>query len=234
MRSKLLPLLGVAMLAACGPSAGERWDFGMTHVDYIWDKFTWTRTLRESPAYDRYELPRLPPEGAIPVVNPMGEVGPAFTQQELTTVAAALPNPLPASAEVVARGKYVYQNHCVACHGAQGEGNGPVVGPGKFPFAPSVVTPTAQAYSDGYLYGITRVGRGLMPAYGSRIPEPERWALVHYLRVLQTGRDVAQPMPPNWQPVPPGPTLRTGAAATAVPGRDAGTVSAPTTQPATQ
>lgn len=233
MRSKIFPLLA-GLLAACGPTPGERWDFGMTHVDYIWDRFTWTRTLRESPSYDRYELPRLPAAGAIPVVNPMGDVGRPFTQQELGTVAAALANPLPPSAEVIARGRYVYQNQCVVCHGATGAGDGPVIGPGKFPYAPSLLTPTAQAYSDGYLYGITRVGRGLMPAYGSRIPEPERWALVHYLRVLQTGQDVAPPMPPNWQPVPPGPTLRTGAAATAVPARDGGTApAAPTTQPAT-
>lgn len=221
MRSSrlVLCLLPVA-LAACGPTPGERWDFGMTYVDYIWDKFTWTSTLRESVSYDRYELPRLPAEGTVPVVNPIGDVPPPFTQAELTTVAAALSNPLPAAPEVIARGRYVYQNHCVVCHGATGQGNGPVVGPGKFPFAPPVVGPQASGYSDGYLYGITRVGRGLMPAYGSRIPELERWALVHYLRAMQRGGEVAPPMPPSWQPAPPGPTLRMGRAATAVPARD--------------
>lgn len=221
MRSSRFALAGLfATMAACSPRPGERWDFGMTHLDYVWDKFTVTSTLRESVSYDRYEMPRLPAEGTVPVVNPNGDVGPPFTQAELPTVAAALPNPLPATPEVIARGKYVYQNQCVVCHGATGQGDGPVIGPNKFPYAPPVVGPQASGYSDGYLYGIIRVGRGLMPAYGSRIPEPERWALVHYLRVMQQGGDVAQPMPPNWQPVPPGPTLRTGQAAAPVRGRD--------------
>ncbi len=47
MRSSRLALAGLlATMAACSPRPGERWDFGMTHLDYVWDKFTVTSTLR--------------------------------------------------------------------------------------------------------------------------------------------------------------------------------------------
>ena len=41
------------------------------------------------------------------------------------------------------------------------------------------------AYSDPYLYAMIRVGRGLMPEYGSRITHFDRWHVVNYVRQLQ-------------------------------------------------
>jgi hypothetical protein len=41
------------------------------------------------------------------------------------------------------------------------------------------------AYSDQYLYAMIRVGRGLMPEYGSRITHFDRWSIVNYVRELQ-------------------------------------------------
>lgn len=155
-------------------------------LDYFWGNFPFLAVLRGTVAYKPYELPRLPAEGAIPVATPIGDVPPPFTQQEL--VANELPamsNPLQPTPEVIERGNVLYQRHCMACHGPLGEGNGPVVGEGKFPFAPSVVTPVSAAHSDAYLYGIIRVGRGLMPGYGERVTHRDRWAMVLYMRELQ-------------------------------------------------
>ena len=39
----------------------------------------------------------------------------------------------------------------------------------------SIVTDKAKAYADGYIFGMIRNGRGLMPTY-NRIEEPDRWA----------------------------------------------------------
>jgi hypothetical protein len=38
--------------------------------------------------------------------------------------------------------------------------------------------------TDGYIYGMIRNGRGLMPSY-NRIPEMDRWDVVNYIRALQ-------------------------------------------------
>ena len=43
----------------------------------------------------------------------------------------------------------------------------------------------ALGFSDGYIYGMIRVGRGLMPAYGYRVTHFDRWHIVNYVRQLQ-------------------------------------------------
>jgi mono/diheme cytochrome c family protein len=137
-------------------------------------------------AYAQHDMPRLPAEGAVPAINPQGDIPAPDTQADLESVAGTLVNPLQPTAEVLARGALVYERHCWACHGPQGNGQGPVVGVGRFPFAPAIGS-GAVARSEGYLYAITDVGRGLMPAYGARIPHLDRWAVAMYVRQLQAG-----------------------------------------------
>jgi mono/diheme cytochrome c family protein len=170
--------LALLLLAGCTDAAGYDLDYLMGEVPFL-------ATMRSTVAYETHTLPRLPAPGTVPVVSPMGEILSPFTQAALDSVGAVLTNPLPTSPAVLARGAVVYRNQCFACHGAQGEGNGPVVGGGRFPLGPQIITGLAAQRTDGYLYGIVRVGRGLMPAYGERITHNDRWALVHYMRQLQ-------------------------------------------------
>lgn len=162
-------------------------DWGGSDLDWAYDAVPWFSTMRESVSFDPYEMPRLPAPGAVPFRTPGGDAPALFTQLELDSAAATLNNPLPANPAVLARGRYIYNGQCVVCHGALGAGNGPVVGPGKYPTAPTLVGGTALGRSDGYLYAVIRVGRGLMPPYGWRMSEAERWATVHYVRSLQRG-----------------------------------------------
>jgi hypothetical protein len=48
------------------------------------------------------------------------------------------------------------------------------------------MTASAKGRSDGYIYGIIRNGRGVMPSY-NRIEEADRWDVVNYVRTLQAG-----------------------------------------------
>jgi hypothetical protein len=54
----------------------------------------------------------------------------------------------------------------------------------------NIVGDVTRARSDGYLFGMMRNGRGLMPTY-NRIEETDRWDVVNYLRALQSGAQVA-------------------------------------------
>ena len=45
--------------------------------------------------------------------------------------------------------------------------------------------PVVAGFSDGYIYGIMRVGRGLMPPFAHQISHFDRWNIVNYIRVLQ-------------------------------------------------
>ena len=55
---------------------------------------------------------------------------------------------------------------------------------GLFPPAIGGAANPSAGYTDGYIFGIIRNGRGLMPPY-NRIEEADRWDIVNYLRSLQ-------------------------------------------------
>lgn len=181
-------------------------DWGGYDLDYFWNYIPVLSTMRSSVGFDPYEMPRLPAAHSIPVSS--GEFGypPApFTQARLDSVAATLENPIAggASPEVLARGEALYAAQCAVCHGPTGAGDGPVIGPGKFPFSLPLNAGSALTRSDGYIYGIIVTGRGLMPPYGEKLSHVDRWAVVEYVRQLQ-GAAGASPAAGTVAPAAPG------------------------------
>jgi mono/diheme cytochrome c family protein len=85
-------------------------------------------------------------------------------------------NPLPATPEIVGGGRKLFLRHCAECHGGGGQGN---------KRAADLLLPAVQAQSDGALFWKITNGnpRRGMPSWG-RLPEPQRWQLVHSLRAL--------------------------------------------------
>jgi mono/diheme cytochrome c family protein len=124
------------------------------------------------------------PQYSVPIT---GSVMPAMAVSYTPGIAQldsmrGLANPVAADERSLQNGRRYYQINCAVCHGASGQGNGPATYYG-LP-VPGLTTPQAQAYPDGYLFGIIRNGRGLMPTY-NRIEEMDRWDVVNYLRGLQ-------------------------------------------------
>ncbi|HEU4748664.1 MAG TPA: cytochrome c, partial [Gemmatimonadaceae bacterium] len=103
---------------------------------------------------------------------------------------AGLANPVAATDTSIANGRMYYQINCAVCHGDRGVGDGPATRFGMPGI--SIVTDITRSRTDGYLFGMIRNGRGLMPPY-NRIEEADRWDVVNYLRGLQGagGRSVA-------------------------------------------
>ena len=98
--------------------------------------------------------------------------------------AAVRGNPLESDSESVAAGAKLFQLHCAECHGADADG-------GKK--GPSLRAEQVQQATPGTLFwlltnGVVRKG---MPVW-SRLPEPERWQLVSYVKSL-----AASPRPPS-------------------------------------
>ena len=83
----------------------------------------------------------------------------------------------------LARGQVVFNRMCAPCHGVQGAGDGPTTQVGMLPMP--LTSDQARGFSDGYIYSIIRVGRGLMPAYGHQVTHFDRWNVVNYVRQLQ-------------------------------------------------
>lgn len=165
---------------------------GCTNFEDMMSSVATLNFMRSSPAFDPFEAPRPAPEGAVPYRSPGERWEPVFqpTEANLRAWGDTLTNPIPTSEVVIARGQEVYETFCSVCHGPQGQGDGPLVGPGLFPFATDLTLAPTVERTDGYLYAVTRLGRGLMPAY-RRVPVSDRWAVVNYIRALQQADGVA-------------------------------------------
>lgn len=194
MSRALVAMLAIVALSGCKP------------VDDVM-VLIFGRSMRDQRSFDPYENTRPSPEnsisfasgnyplefGVVNVGQPEGADVPRFTQADLgvpgvgALVVQGLTNPLdrtdPRSME---RGEELYMRFCAVCHGEDGVGANAYIAD-KHSTLPAYNLSGAQvaAYSDQYLYAMIRVGRGLMPEYGSRITHFDRWTIVNYVRELQ-------------------------------------------------
>jgi hypothetical protein len=94
-----------------------------------------------------------------------------------------LVNPLPVSKSVLELGERKYDSFCSPCHGYHAEGDSRLRG--HFPNPPSLHSEKVRNWTDGRIYHVIVEGQNIMPGYSSQMNEDERWATVHYIRVLQ-------------------------------------------------
>ncbi len=161
------------------------------------------RSMRDQPTFDPYENPQPAPVGSVPfsagnLPRGPGEVNlgeprgledppPPFTQVDVlngASVVVDLPNPVSSTKASLDRGEELFLRFCAPCHGPNGAGVTGYIIPAGFPPFP-LISDRAKNFTDGYIYGMIRMGRGLMPAYGPRISHFDRWNIVNYVRVLQ-------------------------------------------------
>ena len=90
--------------------------------------------------------------------------------------AAARNNPLEHDPDAVAAGGKLFASHCAECHGERAEGGRK---------APSLLAEQVQQATPGTLFWILTNGvvRRGMPVW-SKLPEPQRWQIVSYLKSL--------------------------------------------------
>jgi len=86
-------------------------------------------------------------------------------------------------------GEERYNISCMPCHGKSGNGKGAVAVIG-IPTVPSLLSFTKDKYPDGQMFETITQGKGLMSGYGYNVPTDDRWAIIAYVRSLQTAREV--------------------------------------------
>ena len=96
-----------------------------------------------------------------------------------------LASPLaPDDAAARARGATLYASFCVACHGADGGGRGPVVERGMLP-PPSLLGARARTLPDGEIFHIITRGQGNMAPHAAQLTPTERWQVITHLLSMQ-------------------------------------------------
>jgi mono/diheme cytochrome c family protein len=98
--------------------------------------------------------------------------------------AVARRNPMEHDPEAVAAGANLFDQHCAECHGATAEGGRK---------GPSLLAPQVQQATPGTIFWILTNGvvRRGMPVW-SKLPEPQRWQLVSYIKSLGAAEKTSQ------------------------------------------
>lgn len=88
----------------------------------------------------------------------------------------------------VVHGRMLYAEHCVACHGPGGRGDGPLAA--SLPRPPADLSePHTALHTAGDMYwwlthGIPESG---MPGFGAALTEEQRWDLINFMRAFSQG-----------------------------------------------
>jgi hypothetical protein len=116
-----------------------------------------------------------PPEGSVPI-----DGGEAPVSNIVDAEADVLVNPVEPDLLSLMNGRLLFETYCAVCHGHTGLADGPV---SKVFLGVLPLVGLARVRSDGHIYTTIRYGRRRMPSYG-RIPSPDRWDIVNYVRYL--------------------------------------------------
>jgi mono/diheme cytochrome c family protein len=133
-----------------------------------------------------------PPAGTVAI----GDTPYLYEQNEADAAGAELVNPLAPTPDVIAHGKFVFENVCITCHGPRGAGDGYVTA--LFPKPPSLMTQKVRDWPDAQLFHRPMRGQNSMPSHARQVDAQDAWSVVLYIREMQKTEPVAPP--PQEQP----------------------------------
>jgi mono/diheme cytochrome c family protein len=163
--------------------------------------------MESQPRYSYYEQSeffadgramRLPPDHTVSRQHPVGN--PALTTGRMNGQ-LVVDMPIELNQAVLARGQKRYNIVCAQCHGVLGDGNSVVAENMALRLPPSLLE--LQNKPNGHFYAAINEGYGVMPSFSGEIDVHDRWAIVAYVRALQTARKSGAAAPPAGGVQPP-------------------------------
>lgn len=185
----LLPLKPVLATVILCVLAG----LGTWHLQRLWNKLPLISIMDEQTKVVPFRANGFYPDGqsmrqAVAGTVARGAQYVAWTSPE--EAGTMLSNPLAADSVVLARGRRQYETHCLVCHGQLGDGKKLLSD--KYTGAPANLHQARlKEAPDGHFYAVISAGKNTMAGYGKDIPAADRWAIVHYVRVLQRALDAS-------------------------------------------
>ncbi len=170
------------LLAGCSKGYGNSWDWERMRTQKRADPFG------ASPVFPDGKVLQTPPAGTVPTDAIVGNT--ALTEGMSAGVVVS-DIPLPVDSTLLAEGADRFGIFCTPCHGDRGVGGG-TVGVNLKPYEPPVlVSPMVAGTPVGALYHVITDGGARMPAFAAELNVRQRWAVVAYLKSLQSSPPAA-------------------------------------------
>ncbi|MHB1922249.1 MAG: c-type cytochrome [Chitinophagaceae bacterium] len=93
-------------------------------------------------------------------------------------------SPISFNALTLKNGKILFTQYCVACHGANGKGDG-LAAASLHPRPANFLIPGIRNETNGSLFWKITTGKTPMPVWGAILTPTQRWELVAYIRSIQ-------------------------------------------------
>lgn len=129
--------------------------------------------------------------GTVPTTK-SGE--PAGEEQYKLAPLGSLQNPLPATAEIVARGEKSYGYFCIQCHGSRYNGDG-TVGQSFAPLPTDLMSAYVQGMSADGLFRSISYGIQRHPPMFYTVSVGDRWAIIRWIQSLGERPETEKPIP---------------------------------------
>ncbi len=186
----LISITGLTVMTGCGDDKRRPGKIYMPDMTYSRALETYAEldstlfTIDEKNPGDKIYYNRKPVDGTIGV----GEMFPYTLPNDSNgyAMSAQVKNPLPPLAgKDSLEAARLFNINCAICHGAAGQGNGPLSTSGKIGAIANLTLPVYIDMADGTMYHSIHYGKNNMGSYASQLSRQQRWELVHYIRTLQ-------------------------------------------------
>ncbi len=111
-----------------------------------------------------------------------------MTSHSVPEAYASQVNPVVVNEATLAEGEALYQANCASCHGASGQGDGPVAASLQPPPANLARAVRMPMVDSAFLYWRISEGaltqKSLMPPFKEMLSEDERWKIVSFVETL--------------------------------------------------
>jgi len=192
----VVALAGLAIMTGCSDSKRQPGKIYMPDMVYSRALETYSLlndtvfTDNETKAGHEIFYNRRPVDGTIAV----GELF-AYTLPNDSNgykLSAGVKNPVPplTKKELEETGR-LFNINCAVCHGAGGAANGPLSG--KIGAIANLTQPVYVEMADGTMFHSINYGKNNMGSYASQLSTKQRWMVIHYVKSMQPGGNVAAP-----------------------------------------
>lgn len=134
---------------------------------------------QEVGTFQNFPADSIPRQGVEPFIGPEATIGNRPARDVLPK------DPVPATPDSLARGKFIFETYCAACHAKNGMGVTPVTQKGFPPIPIAVMVP---ALSEAHIYNKALYGGAIMPSYGFQTSAKDRWDVANYMKSAQFGK----------------------------------------------